>query len=279
MESPSSPKKSSSKRKPKQRQGRAPRRTQVVDADGWTHVVTANKRSGHRKGNSTRAMKGPSLAAQEDVLVPAEAPDGLTFEQLKKKFQRHLEQWESSRTWQRLKGALETDQLRTVSQKLEQCVCIGLGSPSDCGSPDAYTVINESESEVPPAANPLKCYAQDPVFNELDIKLLDYLDITVVTDTAFSMVDSSTFLYAPGAERAQLALLLDKRPPLFFGGPLSDLSSVTVSEERAAEAKAIDAYAADSAAAELPIFEPSENAFWKMSLFWQSQNQVEEGTT
>lgn len=118
--------------KPKQPQERTPRRTQVVDDDGWTHVVSTSKRPQHRKGKGKGKMttKENSLPLQEDVLVPAEAPDGLTFEQLKEKFQKHLERWESSRTWLRLKENLGSAQLKAVSQTLEQCVCIGLGSPS-----------------------------------------------------------------------------------------------------------------------------------------------------
>ncbi|KAI5288060.1 hypothetical protein KEM52_001319, partial [Ascosphaera acerosa] len=138
------------------------------------------------------------------------------------------------------------------------------------------TLPSQEQSPLSAATTPLKCYAQDPVFNSLDVELLQSLDITVLTDTAFSMVDSTIFLFAPGAERAQLALLLDKQPAMFFGGPLSDISSVTASAERAAEARVMDAYAARAEAVMLPTFEPSEHAFWKMGLFWLSDPGQEQ---
>ncbi|KAI5279883.1 hypothetical protein KEM54_003984 [Ascosphaera aggregata] len=280
------------------RQGYVPKRTKVVDADGWTHVVVMNSqlRESHHKGFDRKPSSSAAFLGRADVFVPAEAPDGLTFDQLSSKFQAHLERWKDSDAWKQLQETLKSEQLRDLKVKIEQCVCIGLGSPSGLlrggmvdrravsmyqlaalvsllhnlnrDAPAVSDLDAKSDAEFPASSNPIKCYAQDPVFNELDIKLLESLGITVLTDTAFTLVDRTTFLYAPGAERAQLALLLEKCPPLFFGGPLSDLSSVTSSVERAAEAKAIDTYAAKSSAMRMPGFEPSESAFWKMGLFW-----------
>ena len=66
-------------------------------------------------------------------------------------------------------------------------------------------------------------FAQDPVFNNMDKELLNFVGVEVVEDPeAFSLVSEHTFLYAPGAERTHLARLLSKNPVLFFGGPLEN---------------------------------------------------------
>lgn len=64
-------------------------------------------------------------------------------------------------------------------------------------------------------------YAQDPVFNALDEELLLFLGIKVVKDPeAFSLIDTDTFLYCPGAEKSHLVQVLSFGPALFFGSSL-----------------------------------------------------------
>jgi hypothetical protein len=68
-----------------------------------------------------------------------------------------------------------------------------------------------------------KCYAQDPVFNNMDKDLLASVGIEIVQDpAAFELVNERTLLFAPGAERTHLMQLLPKEPALFFGGPLDN---------------------------------------------------------
>lgn len=91
----------------------------------------------------------------------------------------------------------------------------------------AYSFTNLISSASTPTLKdmiPIKqVYAQDPVFNKMDKKLLSFLNIQVVNDpAAFDLVDQDTFLYCPGAERSHLVELLEKEPALFFGGPLKD---------------------------------------------------------
>ncbi|KAI5270357.1 hypothetical protein KEM52_005176, partial [Ascosphaera acerosa] len=111
----------------RQRREHTPRRTQVVDADGWTHVVV-NKRAADgasRSGRAGSGSAGRTAPVQADVLVPAEIPDGLTLERLKGDFQKYLARWQGSRAWLRVKEALEAvckgadDGLTMAAQRLE----------------------------------------------------------------------------------------------------------------------------------------------------------------
>jgi hypothetical protein len=85
--------------------------------------------------------------------------------------------------------------------------------------------IHKSIYLVPPDSldTARKCYAQDPVFNNMDKELLASVGIEVVHDpAAFELVTRHTLLFAPGAERTHLMQLLPKEPALFFGGPLDN---------------------------------------------------------
>lgn len=70
-----------------------------------------------------------------------------------------------------------------------------------------------------------RCYAQDPVFNRLDVELLASLGVEVVRREAFGMVDEQTVVFGPGMERRHLVEVLARRPAVFFGGPLGASST------------------------------------------------------
>lgn len=99
--------------------------------------------------------------------------------------------------------------------------------------------------------------AQDPVFNNLDFALLDSLGITAVqTPTAFESVDDSTLLFAPGAEKEHLALVLPSNPPILFGGPLEGV-----------EEGPIRRFVSETESIKVVLFEECESAFWMMRLY------------
>ncbi|OAX81499.1 hypothetical protein ACJ72_04157 [Emergomyces africanus] len=104
------------------RKGRChqPKRVQVHDEEGWTHITTTERKTFNKH----------CLPPIKDLLIPAEAPDGLTFKNLKKQFESHKRGWEESRTWQTMKAALDSGLIAGAGSRVDNCVCVGLGSPS-----------------------------------------------------------------------------------------------------------------------------------------------------
>ncbi|KAL2013679.1 hypothetical protein VTN00DRAFT_1204 [Thermoascus crustaceus] len=235
-----------------------PKRLEVADEDGWTHVTTA----AHVPRKAFRELDGE--------LLPAEAPARLNIDELKKQYNAHKQRWENSSSWDALKRALQNPATRCV-REIDNVVCIGLGSPSgflrggwvDRRSVSLYqlaalaSILEYFEANV--EVNIKEVSAQDPVFNDLDKELLQSLGITVVEHPkAFNVVNERTLLYCPGAETAHLAQILPSSPALLFGGPLDSTSE-----------EAIAAFVKTRSSLQLPLFEPNEHAFWNMRLYWK----------
>lgn len=124
------------------------KRVEIVDAEGWTHVVT--KPAGVSKDSKSKGQKKEAKGAQQgdgqqgprhdvrkkthivqDVLVPAELPDGLTLEQLEGTLREYQRRWKESKAWNCLRETLKDHCLREARiLKVDKCVCVGLGSPS-----------------------------------------------------------------------------------------------------------------------------------------------------
>ncbi|KAJ5317496.1 hypothetical protein N7508_002004 [Penicillium antarcticum] len=267
---------------------RPPKRTQVTDENGWTHVTSG--------GNVRRVMRsrpdstGTSDPSFEPVLAPAEAPARLTITQLQTQFREHSEKWEGSETWVKLAGVLGkklrergseqpsgTSQSEPASGPVDAIVCIGLGSPSgflrdgwtDRRSVSMYQLAALVSIKDTIAVQPLRVYAQDPVFNHLDKALLEDLNIEVLAHPqAFSHITQSTLLFCPGAERKHLELLLPSKPWVVFGGPL---------EHATADAEgALQTFVDSTGSYCLPEFGPSEHAFWNMRLYWVEREREQE---
>lgn len=116
-----------------------PKRVEITDADGWTHVANTQTLSKPNVRKTIRTADGAADDPDEifdprngPVLLPAEVPSRLNHADLRKQFDAHLATWQASVAWQHLRSALLNDVL-TKSKDLEDIdnvVCIGLGSPS-----------------------------------------------------------------------------------------------------------------------------------------------------
>ncbi|PGH16273.1 hypothetical protein AJ79_01812 [Helicocarpus griseus UAMH5409] len=262
---------------PKPRRKGKPRqqkRIQVHDEEGWTHITT-NRRT---TANELR------LPPVEDVLAPAEAPDGLSFKRLKKQLEWHKKCWEESQSWQTMRRAMENGTAADASRIIDNCVCVGLGSPSgfirgglvDRRAVSLYqlaalaTVLEYFAHEDTPLEPIKACYAQDPVFNKLDRQLLESIGVSVVEDPeAFALINERTFLYSPGAERTHLLDMLPSNPALFFGGPLDGETLARLPDDGE---DPLTKFTDTRRSILLPSFEPNIPAFWKTSLFWRHEN-------
>jgi hypothetical protein len=240
---------------------------------------------------------GPTKIAH--LLAPSEPPPKLSLTELRKQFNTHLETWESSQTWQQLRNALSKDILSSQSQfAIENIVCIGLGSPSgfvqggwvDRRSVAMYQLaalttmidcVNQhraTSTSTPQGLAQIRIIAQDPVFNTLDIQLLSSLGITAVdSPEGFNAVTDKTFLFAPGAERRHLRLMLPANPVIMFGGPLEEGPSLTARgfkddddvNEKDDGLKCLAEYVAQTRSVNLQEFEARPEAFWRMRVYWR----------
>lgn len=229
-------------------------------------------------------------------LAPSEPPRRLNLAELRKQFNAHLETWESSQTWQHLKNSLSTDALSSQSQlAIETIVCIGLGSPSGFvqgGWVDRRSVAMYQLAALTSIIGCIKKYrtqeesaemriiAQDPVFNELDIELLASLGITAVeSPEGFHAVSDKTFLYAPGAERRHLRLMLPFNPVMVFGGPFEEGPSLMARwlnddddiNEKDDGSKCLADFVAQTRSIKIQEFEPRSEAFWRMRVYWREE--------
>ena len=135
-------------RRNKTQQPASRKRVNITDNDGWTHVTTSrnNKSKTNRKAKSNNGVTAAATAPRviHDQLIPAEIPEGLTFEKLKHQFELHKERWQASETWTQIKmkikhqeekkkeggQELPSDARTTRRLGFRNCVCIALGSPS-----------------------------------------------------------------------------------------------------------------------------------------------------
>ncbi|KAL1991780.1 hypothetical protein VTN49DRAFT_5088 [Thermomyces lanuginosus] len=254
------------------------KRVQVTDDDGWTHVTNSGSLAMRRAAAANKKQETLNHEASSDSesiqIQPAEPPRRLTLPLLKRQFDDHFATWSRSSTCEALTAAVSA---HATPVQMDRIVCIGLGSPSgfvgggwvDRRSVALYQLaalrsIMDCYRRASPSRS-VEVYAQDPVFNELDVQLLSSLDIAVVSHPAgFEMVDNRTFLYAPGAERKHLEMLLAADPPLVFGGPLEDSPSETLA-----------GFLSKSNAVRMPEFDANGHAFWKMSLYYPYANGSE----
>ncbi|KAL4961810.1 SRR1 family protein [Aspergillus stella-maris] len=158
-------------------------------------------------------------------------------------------------------------------------VCVGLGSPSgflrggwvDRRQVSMYqlavlvSVMEWVGKNTPSQSSGIKTFAQDPVFNTHDESLLASLNISVLKHpSAFTHINKKTILFAPGAERRHLEILLRHDPAIIIGGPLEDIESTVVKGwmEKREELK-------------LKEFEELETAFWGMSVYFPRAEEVD----
>ncbi|KAJ5518191.1 Sensitivity To Red Light Reduced-like SRR1 [Penicillium expansum] len=258
---------------PSHRKRPTPKRTQVTDDDGWTHVASGGnvRRVMRTRPRGTTEIKESesgisSNHPEEPTLTPAEAPGRLTLSELQAQFQTHRERWESSESWTKLTSVLD-ERLKRAQEQASTSDATSSARPavpstplSVLGSEARLAALASIKDQVAcTTSSNLKVYAQDPVFNTLDESLLAALNITVIKHPeAFSHITANTMLFCPGAERKHLELLLPSKPWLLFGGPLEHADSDGV----------LQGYVDGAGSYCLPVFEALEHAFWNMRLYW-----------
>lgn len=164
-------------------------------------------------------------------------PPGMTLDHLKTEFSKTEDKWLTSDSWNVVRDTIEKyvlDEVR-VDHQIKSCVLLGTGTM--CGIKDGWitrhevailqTVVFKSIVDaiyqfqsVDHHTYPV-CYAQDPVYNNLDTEFLAKLNIQTVNDPkAFEKITTNSFVYAPGAELAVDMRTIFRKPALFLTSEL-----------------------------------------------------------
>ncbi|KAL8843322.1 MAG: hypothetical protein Q9170_000180 [Blastenia crenularia] len=195
-----------------------PKRRHITDSEGWTHITTSNKTS----------YLNNAVSSQRKIL-PAEAPNGQTLNDLQNSYIHYREQWRSSSCHQSTQHLLDNTVSASLRfrESMDRCVVLGLGSLSngrrsswwelvfletvlDCLSPPPLSEVERKK----PQDKQFKLYVQDPVFNDMDKAFLKSLGYTVLPDPeAFEWITPSTLLFAPHLEVDLYTRALDKAKP------------------------------------------------------------------
>lgn len=95
-----------------------PKRIQVTDTSGWTHIIRGSK-----------AQKKQSYIKPMAHLKPKEVDSNMkTMEQVSRRLQGYTRDWEKSECRERLQKMIEEDILMSDNINISNCICLGLGS-------------------------------------------------------------------------------------------------------------------------------------------------------
>ena len=196
------------------------KRTETVDEDGWTRIVSHHdpQKYGKRASDQTR-------------IDPHRIADGMTAEKLSERYNLIEKKWHTSESCKRLTKALH-EAVQASSIAVKSCICFGTGSMSGlrhdwiqrhdvalyqiAAFKTAVDTIETAQSRRPIA------YAQEPAYNVLDEKFLASLQIVKVdSPSGWDLIDSSSsFCYCPGAEQYVSIMVIKKDPGFYMAGPL-----------------------------------------------------------
>ncbi|KAI9755685.1 MAG: hypothetical protein M4579_004183 [Chaenotheca gracillima] len=270
------------------------KRLQVNSEDGWTTITSSSSGASDAQKSHESGFSRTFLIPHNSNAHPADIPEGYTLDKLNEDYSRYEKVWTNSQCSKELATILQEriagtqhGQQPVFTDKLDNCVCIGLGSMVDAVSRRAallqFAALKQilsilDEERTRPALRS-SCIAQDPVFNELDMDFLATThQVTILRDPekAASHISNSTFLYAPhcewsfllpalqgGAMSPSLVVCNDIEP--LISGPLSTSLHGLVSDK----AREFVHLPAREAVA-FPRFEPHDSVFNDLSIYWRA---------
>jgi SRR1 len=222
------------------------KRGEIQSEDGWTRVARSNHASNinvsKQEDHRYKALPPRDPNYNQDLdegytrmtfaFPPAEIPAGLSLETALTIYRKYETAWCTSNAWEQLRNTLI---LRILNQNLPitSCICFALSSPTGLvtGGVDrrnssmsqlaAFKSIIDLLTEMQ-GRRPL-AFAQEPVFNTLDIALLSHLGISVVDHPkAFHLITSKTFAFCPAAEHFIVRGTLSRSPAVYMGSGALD---------------------------------------------------------
>ncbi|KAI4200326.1 MAG: hypothetical protein LQ346_002404 [Caloplaca aetnensis] len=187
------------KKKPQQ-----PKRIQITDSEGWTHISRSGKKPNINNSTSTTEQK----------LVPSEAPKGQTLRDLQDSHAYYRDQWLSSPCHEALQKLLQADLPSTLRSRRRSSwwELVFLETFVNALASSSVAQVGQKHDE-------LKIYVQDPVFNKLDAAFLESLGHVVLpSPEALAYITPSTFLFAPHLEiPVYMEALSGPKPRLCIG--------------------------------------------------------------
>jgi len=145
-------------------------------------------------------------------------------------FSKHTREWEQSHTHKFFKQLLVN---LDVTVKINKIVCFGLGSLSNPQQSHerrshiqhaSVLTMASTFTKRYPNQNPIRIYAQDPTYTELDKTFLSYIGITVLSDPkGFLEVDEQTLVFSVAPEVCVRQIVADlSRPAAMVWDTVSD---------------------------------------------------------
>ena len=149
---------------------------------------------------------------------------------LSESFAKHTREWEQSNTYKIFKQLLESVD---TTVKIGKIVCFGLGFLSNLLQPgqrrshiqhaSALTIASALAKRYP-HPNPIRIYAQDPRYTDVDKALLSSIGVTVLTDPkGFLEVDEQTLVFSVSPDVCVRQIVADlKHPAAMVWNTVSD---------------------------------------------------------
>ena len=113
--------------KRKKKENHRPKRIEITDDEGWTHVTSTTPARPHRDLKANPGFNWNDDAVGWKRMVE-EAPPNVTLEKLLGQYKRCEKRFRESSCWKRFEKDLQ--QRLSDRSTVDNCVCFGLGSPS-----------------------------------------------------------------------------------------------------------------------------------------------------
>ncbi|KAE9364922.1 hypothetical protein N431DRAFT_386858 [Stipitochalara longipes BDJ] len=216
------------------------KRKEVVDDEGWTHVVDAPNRKARAEG-----LKATPLLHGGDFVRDGVSYLTRTIEELKQEFEHWKKQWEASPANSELRTLLEESKER---RKIENVVFLGMGSLQNSrregrrASATQLAALQTIISILGSEGKELEVVLQDPQFTELDGEFLGSLGYKVVQDPgAFKEVKEGTLVYAVHCYvDVYKAISEGPRPAVLIGTDVDNFGRFESSEKLEGITKALE---------------------------------------